>query len=46
MAALYAIVTDGKDLMPSFKGELSATERWVVAQYVTSLSPATAAIAE
>lgn len=38
---LYAIVTDGKDLMPSFKGELSATERWAVAQYVTSLSPAT-----
>jgi mono/diheme cytochrome c family protein len=42
VAALYAIVTNGKDLMPSFKGELSATERWAVAQYVTTLSPAAA----
>ncbi|MCC2641389.1 MAG: actE, partial [Nitrospira sp.] len=40
--ALYAIVTDGKDLMPSFKGELSATERWAVAQYIATLSPAAA----
>ena len=42
-ADLYAIVTDGKDAMPSFKGELSADERWAVAQYVKSLSPAATA---
>jgi high-affinity iron transporter len=32
--ALYAIVTHGKDVMPPFKGELSADERWSVARYV------------
>jgi mono/diheme cytochrome c family protein len=44
--ALYAIVTEGKDMMPSFKGELSATERWAVAEYITSLSSAAAATAK
>ena len=42
-AELYAIVTDGKDAMPAFKGELSTDERWAVAQYVKSLSRATTA---
>jgi mono/diheme cytochrome c family protein len=39
---LYAIVTHGKDMMPPFRGELSAHERWSVAQYVKeqSASPA------
>ncbi len=31
---LYAIVTNGRDVMPPFKGELSADERWSVARYV------------
>jgi high-affinity iron transporter len=35
-AALYDIVTNGKDVMPSFKGELSMEERWSVAAYVKS----------
>lgn len=34
---LYAIITDGKHVMPSFKGELSARERRSVAAYVKSL---------
>jgi cytochrome c5 len=35
---LYKIVTDGKDMMPPFKGELSAEERRAVVLYVKSLS--------
>lgn len=31
---LYDIVTDGKDVMPAFRGELSADERWAVAGFV------------
>lgn len=38
ISKLYAIVTDGKDAMPPFKGELSAEERWTVAQYVKSMA--------
>ena len=34
---LYEIVTHGKDVMPAFRGELSADERWAVAQHVKSL---------
>jgi mono/diheme cytochrome c family protein len=36
--AIYRIVTDGKDMMPSFKGELSAEERLDIARYVRSLT--------
>jgi mono/diheme cytochrome c family protein len=35
---LYRIVTDGKDMMPSFQGELSVEERLQVARFVASLS--------
>lgn len=34
---LYAVVTEGKDSMPSFRGELSAAERWAVVAYVKTL---------
>lgn len=37
--ALYEIVTQGKDLMPPFKGELSAEERRSVSAYVKALPP-------
>jgi cytochrome c len=37
---IYRVVTAGKDMMPSFRGELSAEERWQLAQYVSSLSHA------
>lgn len=33
---IYEIVTKGKIVMPSFKGELSAEERWAVAYFVKS----------
>jgi len=33
---LYQIITDGKNSMPGFKGELSATERWAITYYVDS----------
>ena len=36
--AIYQVVTEGKDMMPSFQGELSAEERLEVARFVTSLS--------
>jgi mono/diheme cytochrome c family protein len=36
--AIYRIVTDGKDMMPSFQGELSAEERLDIARYVRSLT--------
>jgi mono/diheme cytochrome c family protein len=36
---LYRIVSQGKDVMPAFRGHLSADERWAVAQYVKSLAP-------
>jgi mono/diheme cytochrome c family protein len=40
---LYRVLTEGKDMMPSFNGELSANERLDLARYVASLSrPATA----
>jgi len=35
---IYRVVTDGKDMMPSFQGELSAEERTEVARYVASLT--------
>jgi mono/diheme cytochrome c family protein len=35
---IYRIVTDGKDMMPSFQGELSPEERVEVAHFVASLS--------
>ncbi|MGH7229949.1 MAG: c-type cytochrome [Nitrospiraceae bacterium] len=31
---LYEILTHGRDAMPSFEGELSATERWTLAHFV------------
>lgn len=37
---LYAIITQGKDMMPSFTGELSAEERWTVAGFVKALDSA------
>lgn len=36
-ASLYAGVTEGKGMMPPFKGELSAEERWAVIAYMQSL---------
>jgi mono/diheme cytochrome c family protein len=42
---LYDIVTHGKDMMPAFRGELSADERNAVARYVKSL-PTIAATAK
>jgi mono/diheme cytochrome c family protein len=36
-AELYDIVTNGKDMMPSFRGELSAAERQTVAALVQHL---------
>jgi len=37
---LYHIITNGKDMMPSFKGELSATERMTIASFIQSMGPA------
>ncbi|MGH7258975.1 MAG: quinol:electron acceptor oxidoreductase subunit ActD [Nitrospiraceae bacterium] len=37
---IYAIITQGKDMMPSFRGELSAEERWTVVGFVKSLHSA------
>ncbi len=34
---LYEIVSHGKDVMPAFRGELSADERWTVAAFVKQL---------
>lgn len=34
---LYDIITNGKDMMPSFRGELSATERMTLASLVRSM---------
>jgi mono/diheme cytochrome c family protein len=40
---IYAVLTEGKDMMPSFKGELSASERVELARFVAALTrPATA----
>ncbi|MDC4225442.1 MAG: cytochrome c [Candidatus Manganitrophus sp.] len=33
---IYEIVTDGRIVMPAFKGVLSAEERWAVAYFVKS----------
>ena len=35
---LYRIITDGREAMPAFRGELSADERWALAYYVNDLS--------
>ena len=37
-AELYEILTHGRDVMPAFKGELSAEERWTLARYVKALN--------
>jgi mono/diheme cytochrome c family protein len=34
---IYGIITEGHNLMPSFRGFLSAEERMLLAQYVKSL---------
>jgi hypothetical protein len=34
---LYRILTEGKDAMPSFRGELSAEERWQLAKYIKEM---------
>jgi hypothetical protein len=34
---LYRILTEGKDAMPSFRGELSADERWQLAKYIKEM---------
>lgn len=36
-AEIYAILTDGKDMMPPFRGELSADERAALAEFVKRL---------
>ena len=33
---VYQIITEGKDSMPGFKGELSAKERWAITYFVKS----------
>ena len=38
---IYEIVTRGQGLMPAFKGELSAEERWAVAYFVKSFEAGT-----
>jgi mono/diheme cytochrome c family protein len=37
---LYQTITEGKDVMPAFKGELSAKDRWAIAYFVKSLETA------
>ena len=37
---LYDVITNGKDMMPSFNGELSATERMTIASFIQSMGPA------
>ena len=37
--AMYEIITQGKDMMPPFKGELSAEERRSISAYVKALPP-------
>ncbi len=43
-AELYRIITNGKDMMPSFRGELSATERMILASFIQAMEPDHAAI--
>jgi mono/diheme cytochrome c family protein len=43
---IYGVLTEGKDMMPSFKGELSANERLDLARFVASLSRPTTARAD
>ena len=38
-AEIYHILTEGKDMMPSFQGELSADERMILASFVESMKP-------
>jgi len=38
-AELYDAVTNGKDAMPPFRGELSAEERWMLVYFVKSMTP-------
>lgn len=38
---LYRIITKGKDMMPSFQGELSATERMILASFIQAMEPDT-----
>ncbi|MEP6888707.1 MAG: c-type cytochrome [Nitrospirales bacterium] len=38
-AELFSIITHGKDMMPPFRGELSAEDRWTMAYFVKSLPP-------
>ncbi len=38
-AEIYDIITQGKDMMPSFRGELSADERMVLASFVEAMRP-------
>jgi mono/diheme cytochrome c family protein len=39
MSEVYEIVSNGKDVMPAFRGELSVQERWAVVSFVKSFSP-------
>jgi mono/diheme cytochrome c family protein len=41
---LYEIITNGKDMMPSFRGELSATERMTLASFVRSMGSPVASV--
>lgn len=36
-SALYAIITDGVEVMPAFKGELSSDERWALVDFIRSM---------
>lgn len=40
---IYRVVTEGKDMMPSFRGELSAEDRLLVARFVRAFSSPPAA---
>jgi mono/diheme cytochrome c family protein len=39
-SALYAIITDGSEVMPAFKGELSSDERWALVDFIGSMAGA------
>lgn len=43
-AELYRIITQGKDMMPSFQGELSATERMILASFIQAMEPDTTTV--
>lgn len=37
-SVLYAIITEGAEVMPAFKGELSSDERWALVDFISSMA--------